>query len=241
MPLLTTLGFAASAAGAVKGLIGGSKISSDARKGLQNLEFQDLSIGSFDRMKASMEAEKRALEKSAEMRFGAVDLAQGLSGSEAMNFLSAMEERIGEKEKDVLDSLIKEEARIAQIQGQDRQQRTVMQEQRDMQELQSLQQQLQAGEQMQASALQGLGETAMAAGLGKMQMETQAGKDPLANRQARLAKRAANKAAGTGFLGKNTGFVKGLGGAGKLLGGLFTGKQGGKGGILGFIKGLLPF
>lgn len=216
MPFLTTLGFAASAAGAVKGLIGGSKMASDARKGLQNFQYQDLSIGSFDRMKASMEAEKRALEKSAEMRFGAVDLAQGLSGSEAMNFLSAMEERIGEKEKDVFGSLIKEESRIAQIQGQDLQQRRAMQEQRDMQELQSLQQQLQAGEQMQASALQGLGETAMAAGLGKMQIETQEGYNP------------ANKKP---F--KDTLVGKGLGGAGKFL----FGKGGGQGGGL-FGKGI---
>ena len=86
---------------------------------------------------------------------------------------------------------------------------------------------------MQASALQGLGETAMAAGLGKMQLETQAGMDPLAKKQARRAKRAANKAAGTGFLGKNTGLVKGLGGAGKFL----FGQGGGKGGGL-FGKGI---
>ena len=242
MPLLSTIGLATSLAGAAKGFLGGSQMSSDARKGLQNLEFQDLSIGAFDRMKASMEAEKRALEKSSEMRFGAVDVAQGLSGSEAMNFLSAMEERIGEKEKDVFGSLIKEESRIAQIQGQDRQQRRAMQEQRDMQELQSLQQQLYAGEQMQASALQGLGETAMAAGLGKMQLETQGGKNPLVKKSFKetdlggllLGKKGTQ---GGGLIG---GFGSGKGLLG-LLGKGLTGKTGGKGGILGFIKGLLPF
>lgn len=236
MPLLTTLGFAASAAGAVKGLIGGSKMASDARKGLQNFEYQDLSVGAFDQMKPSLELEQQAMNRLSEQRAGAVDVAAGLGGSEAMAMLSASEEQIGQKEMNLLGTMMKEESRIQQLQAQDFQQRRAMQEQRDMQELQSLQQQLQAGEQMQASALQGLGETAMAAGLGKMQIEAQEGYNPLANRQARLAKRAANKAAGTGFLGKNTGFMKGLGGAGKFL----FGQGGGQGGgIFGkAIKGL---
>lgn len=247
MPLLTTIGLATSLAGAAKGFLGGSQMSSDARKGLQNLEFQDLSIGAFDRMKASMEAEKRALEKSAEMRFGAVDVAQGLSGSEAMNFLSAMEERIGEKEKDVFGSLIKEESRIAQLQGQDFQQRRAMQEQRDMQELQSLQQQLYAGEQMQADALQGAAETAMGAGIGQMQALASLGANPFDPQAAKNLKNLMKSGSGktkTPF--KQSGVGKGLIGFGKLLfgqgggkgGGLFAGKAGGKGGILGLIKGL---
>lgn len=229
MPLLTTLGFAASAAGAVKGLIGGSKMASDARKGLQNFEYQDLSVGAFDQMKPSLELEQQAMNRLSEQRAGAVDVAAGLGGSEAMAMLSASEEQIGQKEMNLLGTMMKEESRIQQLQAQDFQQRRAMQEQRDMQELQSLQQQLQAGEQMQASALQGLGETAMAAGLGKMQMETQAGKDYFANK-------ATKKAAGKGFLGKNTGFMKGLGGAGKFL----FGQGGGQGGgIFGkAIKGL---
>ena len=219
MPLLTTLGFAASAAGAVKGLIGGSKMASDARKGLQNFEYQDLSVGAFDQMKPSLELEQQAMNRLSEQRAGAVDVAAGLGGSEAMAMLSASEEQIGQKEMNLLGTMMKEESRIQQLQAQDFQQRRAMQEQRDMQELQSLQQQLQAGEQMQASALQGLGETAMAAGLGKMQIEAQDGYNP------------ANKKA---F--KDTAVGKGLGGAGKFL----FGQGGGKGGgIFGkAIKGL---
>ena len=242
MPLLTTLGFAASAAGAVKGLIGGSKMASDARKGLQNFEYQDLSVGAFDQMKPSLELEQQAMNRLSEQRAGAVDVAAGLGGSEAMAMLSASEEQIGQKEMNLLGTMMKEESRIQQLQAQDFQQRRAMQEQRDMQELQSLQQQLQAGEQMQASALQGLGETAMAAGLGKMQIETQGGKNPLIKKSLKetdlggllLGKKGTQ---GGGLIG---GFGSGKGLLG-LLGKGLTGKTGGKGGILGFIKGLLPF
>jgi hypothetical protein len=242
MPFLTTLGFAASAAGAVKGLIGGSKMASDARKGFQNFQYQDLSVSAFDDSKPSLGVEREAMKRLGEQRAGMYEVGQGMSGSEAMAFLSAGEEQIGQKEIDLLGLMQKEESRIQQLQAQDFQQRRAMQEQRDMQELQSLQQQLYAGEQMQASALQGLGETAMAAGLGKMQLETQGGKNPLVKKSLKetdlggllLGKKGTQ---GGGLIG---GFGSGKGLLG-LLGKGLTGKRGGKGGILGFIKGLLPF
>lgn len=234
MPLLTTIGLATSLAGAAKGFIGGSKMASDARKGLQNFQYQDLSVGAFDQMKPSLELEQQAMNRLSEQRAGAVDVAAGLGGSEAMAMLSATEEQIGQKEMNLLGTMMKEESRIQQLQAQDFQQRRAMQEQRDMQELQSLQQQLYAGEQMQADALQGAAETAMGAGIGQMQALASLGANPFDPQAAKnlknLMKSGPTKTK-TPF--GQSGVGKGLIGAGKFL----FGQGGGKGGGL-FGKGI---
>lgn len=178
MPFLTTIGLLAGAGGAAKGFLGGSKMASDARKGLQNFQYQDLSVGAFDEMKASLDLENKALEKLTEQRFGLSDVAQGLSGSEAMAILGVGEEQIGEKEQNLFGQMRKEDARIQQLQAQDFVTRRNMQEQRDVKELQSLQQQLYAGEQMMADSIKGFGELAVGAGIGKMQAEATLGMNP---------------------------------------------------------------
>lgn len=243
MPFLTTLGLVAGAAGAAKGFIGGSKMASDARKGLQNLQFQDLSVGAFDKMKASLDVENRALERLTEQRFSLSDVASGLSGSEAMSFLSAGEEQIGAKELGLYGQMQKEEGKIDLLQAQDFQTRRQMQEQRDMQEKQSLQQQLYAGEQMQADAIKGFGELAVGAGIGEMQAKASAGQDPLgkSNKTANIKGLQGLDDASKNLLGYNlqgnSPFNKAMVNA-LLQGGK---KKGGKGALkfLGAIPGLL--
>ena len=93
MPFMTTLGLISGGLGAIKGFVGGSKMASDARKGLQNFQYQDLSVGAFDQMKPSLELEQQAMNRLSEQRAGAVDVAAGLGGSEAMALLSASEEQ----------------------------------------------------------------------------------------------------------------------------------------------------
>lgn len=208
MAFFSTLGLITGAAGAIKGFIGGEQMASDARKGLKNFEYQDLSQGAFDTLKPSLEQEQFALQQIGQQRSGLVDVAAGLSASDAMAMLGAGEEQIGQKELNLLNKMLEKESQFDVMRGQDFQKRMQMQEARDQQELQTLSQQLMAGESQQAQAIQGLGQIATAYGTAEQAKFAQDGYDPLAKKKARKEKRALGK----GFLGENTkvgGFLKG--------------------------------
>lgn len=233
MAFFTTLGLITGAAGAIKGFMGGEQMSSDARKGLENFEYQDLSQGAFDTLKPSLEQEQFALQQIGQQRSGLVDVAAGLSASDAMSLLGAGEEQIGQKELNLLNKMIEKESQFDVMRGQDFQRRQQMQEARDQQELQTLSQQLMAGESQQAQAIQGLGQIATAYGTGEQAKMVQKGYDPLAKK-----KTFRKTDLGSALLGKTKG--------GGLLGG-FKSQEGllgllGKGGkgLFGLIKGLLP-
>tara|TARA_R100000951_G_scaffold103730_1_gene96521 strand:- start:53 stop:718 length:666 start_codon:yes stop_codon:yes gene_type:complete len=219
MAFFTTLGLITGAAGAIKGFIGGEQMASDARKGLEKFEYQDLSQGAFDTLKPSLEQEQFALQQIGQQRSGLVDVAAGLSASDAMSLLGAGEEQIGQKELNLLNKMIEKESQFDVMRGQDFQKRMQMQEARDQQELQTLSQQLMAGESQQAQAIQGLGQIATAYGTAEQAKFAQAGYDPLAKKKARKQKRLA----GEGFLGRNTKVGGFLGDQLAKLGGFFQG------------------
>jgi len=227
MAFFTTLGLITGAAGAIKGFIGGEQMASDARKGLKNFEYQDLSQGAFDTLKPSLEQEQFALQQIGQQRSGLVDVAAGLSASDAMALLGAGEEQIGQKELNLLNKMIEKESQFDVMRGQDFQRRQQMQEARDQQELQTLSQQLMAGESQQAQAIQGLGQIATAYGTAEQAKFAQEGYDPAAMKQARKDKRDR----GEGFLGSKTKVGKFL----KPVKGFF-GNQLGK--VGGFFQGL---
>ena len=145
MAFFTTLGLITGAAGAIKGFIGGEQMASDARRGLENFEYQDLSQGAFDNLKPSLKQEQFGLQQIGQQRSGLVDVAAGLSASDAMALLGAGEEQIGQKELNLLNKMIEKESQFDVMRGQDFQRRQQMQEARDQQELQTLSQQLMAG------------------------------------------------------------------------------------------------
>ncbi len=217
MAFFTTLGLITGAAGAIKGFMGGEQMASDARKALKNFEYQDLSQGAFDTLKPSLEQEQFALQQIGQQRSGLVDVAAGLSASDAMALLGAGEEQIGQKELNLLNKMLEKESQFDVMRGQDFQRRQQMQEARDQQELQSLSQQLMAGESQQAQAIQGLGQIATAYGTAEQAKFAQAGYDPLAKKKARKAKRQR----GEGFLGRNTKVGGFLGDQLAKLGGFF--------------------
>src|SRR5210317_336872 len=119
MAFFTTLGLITGAAGAIKGFMGGAQMSSDARKGLENFEYQDLSQGAFDTLKPSLKQEQFGLQQIGQQRSGLVDVAAGLSASDAMAMLRAGEEKIGQKELNLFkQQLMSEKSQQARaIQG----------------------------------------------------------------------------------------------------------------------------
>jgi hypothetical protein len=240
--MFTTIGLITGAAGAVKGLLGGAQMSSDARKGLENLEFQDLSQGAFDTLKPSLKQEQFGLQQIGQQRSGLVDVAAGLSASDAMSLLGAGEEQIGQKELNLLNKMIEKESQFDVMRGQDFQRRMQMQEARDLEKLQSLRQQLMAGESQQAQAIQGLGQIATAYGTAEQAKAAQdGGENPEKTfRETDLGKTLIGENKGGGLLGS----FKGREGEGIFSGGLLgllgkgllgTNKGGG---LFGLIKGL---
>lgn len=219
MAFFTTLGLITGAAGAIKGFMGGEQMASDARRGLENFEYQDLSQGAFDNLKPSLKQEQFGLQQIGQQRSGLVDVAAGLSASDAMALLGAGEEQIGQKELNLLNKMIEKESQFDVMRGQDFQRRMQMQEARDQQELQTLSQQLMAGESQQAQAIQGLGQIATAYGTAEQAKFAQEGYDPLAKKKARKDKRQR----GEGFLGRNTKVGGFLGDQLANLGGFFQG------------------
>ncbi len=212
MAFFSTLGLIIGAAGAIKGFMGGEQMSSDARKGLENFEYQDLSQGAFDTLKPSLEQEQFALQQIGQQRSGLVDVASGLSASDAMAMLGAGEEQIGQKELNLLNKMIEKESEFDVMRGQDFQRRQQMQEVRDQQELQSLQQQLFAGESQQMQAIQGFAGIATSIGTAQQAKAAQEGfKNTAAMRLNNRQERKKVRDAGYGFLGENTmvgGFFK---------------------------------
>ena len=186
---------------------------------MKKFEYQALNQGAFDTLKPSLKQEQFALQQIGQQRSGLVDVAAGLSASDAMAMLGAGEEQIGQKELNLLNKMLEKESQFDVMRGQDFQRRQQMQEARDQQELQTLSQQLMAGESQQAQAIQGLGQIATAYGTAEQAKFAQEGYDPAAMKAARKAKRQR----GEGFLGENTkvgGFLKDQLGA---LGGFFKG------------------
>ncbi len=249
MAFFTTLGLITGAAGAIKGFIGGEQMASDARKGLQNFEYQDLSQGAFDNLKPSLKQEQFGLQQIGQQRSGLVDVASGLSASDAMALLGAGEEQIGQKELNLLNKMIEKESQFDVMRGQDFQRRMQMQEARDQQELQTLSQQLMAGESQQAQAIQGLGQIATAYGTAEQAKAAQQGgvNTKKKFRETDLGKTLIgenkydpNTGEGGGLLGSFKGRKdKGIfsGGLLGLLGkGLLGTKKGG--GLFGLIRGL---
>ena len=223
MAFFTTLGLITGAAGAIKGFMGGEQMSSDARKGLENFEYQDLSQGAFDTLKPSLEQEQFSLQQIGQQRSGLVDVAAGLSASDAMAMLGAGEEQIGQKELNLLNKMLEKESQFDVMRGQDFQRRMQMQEARDQQELQTLSQQLMAGESQQAQAIQGLGQIATAYGTAEQAKVAQKGGVPDAIKAAKKAARKQKRQAGEGFLGRNTKVGGFLGDQLAKLGGFFQG------------------
>lgn len=221
MAFFSTLGLIVGAAGAIKGFMGGEQMASDARRGLENFEYQDLSQGAFDTLKPSLKQEQFGLQQIGQQRSGLVDVAAGLSASDAMALLGAGEEQIGQKELNLLNKMIEKESQFDVMRGQDFQRRQQMQEARDMEELQSLQQQLFAGESQQMQAIQGFAGIATAYGTAQQAKTAQEGGDPAAIRQARKDARKKKRDAGKGFLGENTKVGGFLGDQFAKLGGLF--------------------
>jgi hypothetical protein len=231
MAFFTTLGLITGAAGAIKGFMGGAQMSSDARKGLENFEYQDLSQGAFDTLKPSLKQEQFGLQQIGQQRSGLVDVAAGLSASDAMAMLGAGEEQIGQKELNLLNKMLEKESQFDVMRGQDFQKRMQMQEARDQQELKTLSQQLMAGESQQAQAIQGLGQIATAYGTAQTAAAALEGENT--NLKKPFGQTKVGEFLGNSLLGKKQGGLLNKR-AGGLLG--LLGKGGG--GLFGLIKGI---
>lgn len=165
MAFLTTLGLIAGGVSAAQQFISGASASQRAKRGLEEFEFQDLSVGAFDEFKPSLALEEQQLESIERQRARVADVAAGLGASEAMALLSQTEQQLtgAEQQAQARKEQLTAEGDI--LRGRDLQQRVQMIEQRGFAELQSLQQEMAAGQQMMASGLGDLAQLAVSAGL----------------------------------------------------------------------------
>jgi hypothetical protein len=170
MAFITTLGLIAGGLSSAQQFISGASASRRAKQGLEEFEFQNLSVGAFDTFSPSLAAEQQQLETVERQRARVADVAAGLGASEAMALLSQTDQQLSQTEQ---QAFARQEQLMAQadvMRGQDFQQRRAMEEQRSMAELQSLQQEMAAGQQMMASGLGGISQLAVSAGLARERM-----------------------------------------------------------------------
>lgn len=165
MPFLTTLGLISGGLSSAQQFFAGASASQRAKQGLEDFEFQDLSVGAFDQYKPSLAAEEQQLESVERQRARVADVAAGLGASEAMALLSQTEQQLSQTEQQAFARQEQLMAQADMLRAQDLQRRQQMQEQRDLMELQGLQQEFAAGQQMMASGLGGFAQLATSAGL----------------------------------------------------------------------------
>ena len=171
MAFLTTLGLIAGGLSSAQQFISGASASQRAKRGLEEFEFQDLSVGAFDQFKPSLAMEEQQLESIERQRSRVADVASGLGASEAMALLSQTDQQLTQAEQQTFARQEQLMAQADMLRAQDFQQRRSMEEQRSMLELQSLQQEMAAGQQMMASGLQGFSQLATSAGLSQELMQ----------------------------------------------------------------------
>ena len=180
MALLTTIGMVAGAAGSVMNFIGGSKAASDAKRKLDQFEWQDLKTGAADTLAPSLKIEEDALLKIQQNKERTADvMAQGGDAASMLAMMTASEEATGAQEQQLYGSMQKQEFDADMVRVNDEQQRRGMQENRDVTEVQGLQAQLAAGEQMKSSAVTNFGKTMLSAGIGQESANAEAGFDPM--------------------------------------------------------------
>jgi len=180
MALLSTLGLIGGAAGSVMNFIGGSKAASEAKRKLDQFQWQDLSTGAADTLKPSLELEQQALDRIQQNKERFADVAaQGGDAGNMLAMLTAGEEQTGQQEQQLYGNMGKQMFEADKIRVQDEQMRRSMQEQRDFNEVQSLQAQAAAGEQMKSDAITNFSKTVMSAGIGQEAANAEAGYDPM--------------------------------------------------------------
>lgn len=167
MAFLTTLGLIAGGLSSAQQFISGASASQRAKRGLEEFQFQDLSVGAFDQFKPSLAMEEQQLESIERQRSRVADVASGLGASEAMALLSQTDQQLTQAEQQTFARQEQLMAQADMLRAQDFQQRRSMEEQRSMLELQSLQQEMAAGQQMMASGLSGAAQLATSAGLAR--------------------------------------------------------------------------
>jgi len=180
MALLTTLGLIGGATGSVMNFIGGSKASADAKRKLDNMEFQGLGENAAAALSPSLALEQQALDSIQldKERMADVLMAGGDAAS-MMSMMTASEESTGKKEQGLYGTMSNKMFEADKIRVQDDQMRRNMQEQRDMSMVQGLQAQIAAGEQMKGDAITNFSKTAMTAGIGQETANAEAGFDPM--------------------------------------------------------------
>lgn len=176
MAFITTLGLVMGGLSAAQQFVTGASASQRAKRGLEEFEFQDLSVGAFDDFKPSLAMEEQQLESIERQRARVADVASGLGASEAMALLSQTDQQLTQAEQQTFARQEQLMAQADMLRAQDFQQRRQMEEQRSMIELQSLQQELASGQQMMTSGLEGASQLAVSAGLARERMLVDAAK-----------------------------------------------------------------
>lgn len=171
MAFITTLGLVMGGLSAAQQFVTGASASQRAKRGLEEFEFQDLSVGAFDDFKPSLAMEEQQLESIERQRARVADVASGLGASEAMALLSQSDQQLTQAEQQTFARQEQLMAQADMLRAQDFQQRRQVQEQRSMLELQSLQQEMAAGQQMMTSGLEGFSQLATSAGLSQELMQ----------------------------------------------------------------------
>ena len=167
-------------------------------------------------LKPSLEAERRLFGQSSTRMASTVDVAQGMDASTAMALLGNTQEQLTDFEAQGIQSIVDKNYEADVLRAQDDVRIEMAQNERNENRRREAISQINAGTQMQQSALEGAASLAISAGNAQTAASAQEGyKSPAVARQAR---RDANRAAGTGFLGKNTGAGKFLGKVGGVLG-----------------------
>lgn len=217
MPLLTTVGMLMGGASAVKGFLGGGKMRSAGQRQLaqiEDVEFKNKFMG----LKPSLEAERRLFGQSSTRMASTVDVAQGMDASTAMSLIGNTQEQLTDFEAQGIQSIVDKNYEADVLRAQDDVRIEMAENERNENRRREAISQINAGTQMQQSALEGAASLAISAGNAQTAASAEEGyKSPAV---ARRARRDANRAAGTGFLGKNTGVGRFLGKVGGVLGGV---------------------
>ena len=178
MALLTTLGLIGGAAGSVMNYIGGSQASADAKRKLDNMEFQSLGENAAAALSPSLKLEQQALERIQLNKERTADvMMQGGDAASMMAMMTASEEATGKQEQDLYGNMSNQMFEADKIRVQDDQMRRNMQEQRDMSMVQGLQAQLSGGEQMKSDAITNFSKTLIAGGTKMESDKAESGED----------------------------------------------------------------
>ncbi len=223
MPLMTTVGMLMGGASAIKGFLGGGKMRSAGQRALAQIEDVQFE-NAYKNLKPSLEAERRMFGQASTRMASVADVAQGMDASSAMSLIGNTQGQLNEFEMQGIQSMIDKNYEADQLRAQDEVRIQTAQEQRNAQRRAEAISQINTGTQMQQSAIEGAAGLAISAGNAQAAADAEGGfkgaaERRLNNKTARQNFRAANP--GMGFLGKNTGVGKFLGGVGgKIIKGI---------------------